>query len=318
MKSLHDSGGSSKGQQPRPPLTIEQLTNLKDTPGVLTIVAHYDLAGCGSADAFCRDVFVGTCDQLSLVQVVPGCRDDRINLINDRFVSYAPGQIKSVKLASRIGETVTVRPGAVILRTDDKATEALNPNADFYGLFIPHSSPQIAPIVQNPTDYLVLTGPGEAPRQALTATAAEQGFEVELQYLGAYRDVQAYQFLVWTLAAIVLGIGLLAVLLTTIDRAIERRREIASQVALGVPLRVLRGSQLLQTLLPLSLGLVASIGLGYLTVMTYLKMADETAPALSDTIATMTIAATVSATIMAIATLPGIGGRLTPDLLRHK
>lgn len=90
---------------------------------------------------------------------------------------------------------------------------------------------------------------------------------------------------------------------STIDRAIERRRHGAGQVALGVPIRVLCGSQLFQTLVPLWLGLVAALGLGHLTVVAYLKVGAADAPVVAptDTIASMAVAALMGTSVVAAA-----------------
>jgi len=215
------------------------------------------------------------------------------------------------------GQSSTVTPSATILVTDERRVEASSSQTS---LFIPATSPQITAILGQPTGFSVFTGPGQAPRTAVQATADALGVHVFLEDLVDYQAVQGYQLLLSTLAVIVLGIGLLAVLITTIDRAIERRRQVASQVALGVPLRILRGSQLLQTLIPLWIGLVAAIGLGYLTVLAYLEIgaADTLIAAPSQTIGAMAVAALVGTAVVAAATLPGIGGRLTPDLLRQE
>ena len=248
-----------------------------------------------------------------------GCRDDTVSLINSRWARYSPGQYQTIPLTNGDGKTATVTPSTEILVTDDHATDArFSKLSSRDSLFIPVASPQIAPILGDPTGYDVLTGPGQAPRAAVQATAGRLGIDVLLEPLRDYQAVQGYQLLLSTLAVIVLGIGLLAVLITTIDRAIERRRQVTSLVALGVPIRVLRGSQLLQTLLPLWLGLMAAIGLGYLTVAAYLRLGGAPVAAPTATIASMAVAALVGAAMVAAASLPGIGGRLTPDLLRRE
>ena len=155
----------------------------------------------------------------------------------------------------------------------------------------------------------------------MKATADHLGVSIFLEPLDDYKAVQGYQLLFLALTVIVLGIGLLAVLITTIDRAIERRRQIAGQVALGIPIRILRGGQLLQTLLPLWIGLVPAIGLGYLAVSAYLKMSAMNAIAATaptGTIQAITVAVIAGAAVVAASTLPGIGRRLTPDLLRRE
>jgi hypothetical protein len=300
------------------------VRQLQDTAGVQAVIPDYGIGiaatDCTQPDGgFCGNVFVGTCEHLALFQTVPGCRDDTISLINSRWARYTPGQYETITLANGDSKKAVVTPSTTILVTNDQAMDARLPDgSNQNSLFIPVTAPQIATILGAPIGYDVLTGPGHAPRDAVQATADRLGAQIVLEPLRDYQAVQGYQLLLSTLAVIVLGIGLLAVLITTIDRAIERRRQVTSQVALGVPIRVLRGSQLLQTLLPLWLGLIAAIGLGYLTVAAYLRLGGAPVAAPTATIASMAVAALVGAAMVAAASLPGIGGRLTPDLLRRE
>jgi hypothetical protein len=300
-------------------LTKALARELQGLAGVQSVIPNYGIAvagGCGSPKDFCGNVFVGTCADLALFQPMQGCRDDTVSIITTPSAGMPEVKRQSLGLANEAGKKATVTPSHQVLVTGDKAVRSFTQAS----LFIPVTTPQIAPLLGNPIAFDVLTGPGQAPRSAIQAIADRLGVEVVLEDLKVYQEVQGYQLLLSTLAVIVLGIGLLAVLLTTIDRAIERRRQVAGQVALGVPIRVLRGSQLLQTLVPLWLGLVVAVGLGYLTVLAYLKIGAADAPVVapSDTIASMAFAALVGAAVVASATLPGIGRRLTPDLLRRE
>ena len=301
--------------------TNDQMRELQDTAGVQNVISSYDIvSGCTQqAGRFCGNVFVGTCAHLALLQSVQGCRDDTVALISSRLARYTPGQYETITLANADSKKIVVTPSTTILVTNDQAMDPRLPDGtNQNSLFIPVTSPQIAPILGNPIGYDVFTGPGQAPRDAVQATAGRLGAQVVLEPLSDYQAVQGYQLLLSTLAVVVLGIGLLAVLITTIDRAIERRRQVTSQVALGVPMGVLRGSQLLQTLLPLWMGLIAAIALGYLTVAAYLRMAGTPVAAPTATIGAMAVAALFGAAVVAAATLPGIGLRLTPDLLRRE
>lgn len=300
----------------RPALTGAELRRVEATPGVRSVIPDYRLepAGCESPDRgdFCGRVFVGTCAQLNLLWVVPGRSDESASLID------VPAVPDEVELVNRDGDTATVTPAARVLAVDDQATRARFPEYDPVSLFVPVDSPRTAAILDEPALYTVLTGPGQAPRDALPAAVADLPVRVDLGYLVPYRNVQRLQVLLWTMSAVVIGVGLLSMLLTTIDRAIERRRQIASQLAVGVPLRVLRGSQLLQTLVPLWIALVAAIALGFLPLVAFLRLVTTVDAAPLATVASMAVAALAAAAVVAVATLPGIGGRLTPELLRRE
>lgn len=299
-----------------PALTNAHLRRVAAVPEVRAVIPVYrlDARGCRSPDPGddCGRVFVGTCEQLNLLWVVPGCGDAPASLIG------TPGVPGRIELANPGGDTATVVPDARVLTIDDEATRARFPEYDPVSLFVPVDLPRIAALLGEPQSYYVLTGPGQPPRDALQAAAADLPVLLAPQWVQPYREVQRLQLLSWTMSAIVIGIGLLSTLLTTVDRAIERRRQIAAQVAVGVPLRVLRGSQLLQTLVPLWMAIVAAIAFGFLPLVASLRVVTTAGAAPLATVASMTVGGLTAAAVVAGATLPGIGGRLTPDLLRRE
>lgn len=296
-----------------------QMETFKNTVGVQAVIPDYgiELGGCQSQKGFCGNLFVGTCADLMLLQPTPGCRDDMISLISPRTPA-SPTEGLPIELVNNAGERVgvTASPQTLLTSDADWAQSSLK-----IALFVPIASSQITSLVAGVTRYDVLTGPGQTPRTAVQTTANRLGVNIFLEPLDEYEAAQGYQLLFLTLAVVILGIGLLAVLITTIDRAIERRRQVAGQVALGVPIRVLRGSQILQTVFPLWIGVVPAIGLGYLTVIAYLKMNAMNSSAViapTGTIQALTLAVVVGVAVVAVSTLPGIGRRLTPDLLRRE
>lgn len=303
------------------PATAHKVRDrLESTPGVRGVLTDYGIGSssdrCGPDD-FCGEVFIGTCRQLALVQVVPGCRDDTISLISSPQ-SPQRRMTHPITLAGSGSRHAQVRATPTVLTTDEAATRAIHSGTTPYSLFLPARAPEVAGLVGTPTGYLVLTGPGTSVREAVQAVGDELGVDVALDDLEDYEAVQGYQLLVTTLAVVVLGIGLLAVALTTIDRATERRRHIAAQVALGVPVRVLRGSQLLQTLIPVWLGVVAAVGFAALAVAAYVRLLDFGDAVPVAAILLVCLTGLAAATLIASITLPGISRRLTPDLLRRE
>ena len=131
------------------------------------------------------------------------------------------------------------------------------------------------------------------------AVTAEPGFDIPHELVGDlreagvdgaglqsaadesdYRFIVALRLLVWSVAAVVLSIGLLAFALAAIDRVSERRRELASVQVIGTPRRVLRASQLVEALLPLAVGVPLAVGLGALAGQSFLALGggEEWAP----------------------------------------
>lgn len=74
-----------------------------------------------------------------------------------------------------------------------------------------------------------------------------------------------------TVSALALGVALLRLAPSAVDRAREQPRTIAKQVCFRVPGRVLRASQLQETLLPLFVALTLAIALGGLLVLAYVS-----------------------------------------------
>ncbi|HEX8498183.1 MAG TPA: FtsX-like permease family protein [Actinomycetales bacterium] len=305
--------GPMDGVSPAAP-TEEVRSRMAATPGVIAVIPKYDVevAGCGTGIGYCHNVFVGTCAELQQRVPVSGCDDRRVSAIR---APWTAGAVPPSVVPLRVGDRQLDVPvtGTVVALEGPPGRDW---NIGQLGLFVPLSTPALQ--LGAPTYLDVLTGPGTAPRTAVIDAAAAIGVGLFPQDVSDYQAVQGYRLLLVTLAVIVLGIGLLAVLITAVDRAVERRRELARQVAVGVPVRVLRVSQLLQTLVPLWLGLVPAVGLGYLAVLGYLRFGEVAGAGPGSTVLFMLIAALAGALVVSAATLPGIAARLTPTLLRRE
>lgn len=300
-------------------LSAAQLSALQRTPGVQHVVPSYDVSTdpCDLRGLCGQNVFIGTCTDLTLSWAVSGCRDDTVSWVDPTDAAHGA---RTVQMYVGVGQRVILTPSGTHLRPDRAANAARFPYGNPSTLFVPLTTPQLRHVLGPPDSYRVISAGGYPARDALQAAATVHQLGVFLQDLGPYDTINHYRLAMWAMAAIVLTIGLAAVLLTAIDRAVERRRAIATQVSLGIPLSVLRGSQLAQILLPLWLGLIGAIALGSLTGAAYLSYDRVTGSSAQpwSTITTMTAAALSGVLIIATATLPGIGGRLTADLLRRE
>jgi putative ABC transport system permease protein len=101
------------------------------------------------------------------------------------------------------------------------------------------------------------------------APSAYGGDDSEYQFVATMRSV------IWTIAGVVVGIGLLALTIATVDRAVQRRKEVVALRLVGLGAGVVRRAQLLESAVPLVLGIVLSVGLGALAGSTFLTL-DET------------------------------------------
>jgi hypothetical protein len=117
---------------------------------------------------------------------------------------------------------------------------------------------------------LVVTGPPGRDLPELLNAAGISSFT----YSGTdeYDFVATMRAVIWTIAAVVLGVGLLALAIATIDRAVQRRKEVVALQLVGVGPRVIRRAQLLETAVPLTIGIVLAVGLGALSGATFLVL----------------------------------------------
>ena len=87
-----------------------------------------------------------------------------------------------------------------------------------------------------------------------------------------YDFVQGMLTLVWTLATVIISIGLLTFTIAGIDRALGRRRELTALRLIGTPGRLLRMAQWCEAALPTVFGSLLAIAAGGYAGATYLQL----------------------------------------------
>jgi putative ABC transport system permease protein len=137
---------------------------------------------------------------------------------------------------------------------------------------------------------------------------------------GYYDFVNGLRVILWTVAAVVLGVGLLTLMLGGVDRALARRRELASLRVLGTSSSTLRRAQLLEAAIPAVAGSLLAIASGLLAGTTYLRMADAEGPVDVPWASVLWLLGVSALTALAVATVTVIATnpRLTPDLVRQE
>lgn len=167
----------------------------------------------------------------------------------------------------------------------------------------------------------LVVGPGSEAMEALqadiavTAPSAQVRLDRDVFGIEMYRIHRGAVILALVVA---LGLATLSFLVTTIDRAIERRPAVASLVVLGAPVRLLRRVQLSQVAMTLGTGLVMALGIGHLASYGYLVVADpQIGPSWDPTVAAALMAAVV--TLAALAAAWAVPGRRPrPEDLRRE
>lgn len=121
--------------------------------------------------------------------------------------------------------------------------------------------------------------------------------------------------LVWTLAAVILGIGLLTFAIAGTDRALNRRRELTALRLIGTPGSILRRAQWLEAALPTVLGSAFAIVTGAYAGATYLQLDEDKLMPMTETLA-LAGAAAATSMILALITVLGTAPRLNAEHIR--
>ncbi|WP_425955525.1 hypothetical protein [Xylanimonas sp. McL0601] len=149
----------------------------------------------------------------------------------------------------------------------------------------------------------------EARAHALGLTATDPTAKA----LTAFHEVRA---VVYGVGAIAISVAVLTVALAAVDRARERRRNVAHQAMIGVPGSVLRRGQTIQVMFP---ALVAGgLALGALSVQVIAHLTGVTGIVAPQVWATLVGVVVAGVALVALATLPLTRTRLTAELLRRE
>lgn len=154
--------------------------------------------------------------------------------------------------------------------------------------------------------------PGESAVDALFRHGADNAWGADV---GEYAFVATLRGTLWTLAAVVLGVGLLALVVAAGDRAIQRRKEVTGLRLVGLSGGVLRRAQALETGLPVVLGALLAIGCGALAGAAYLTLDEQPRMPWEQTW-TLAAAATLGGLLVAALTTAAATPRIRADEIR--
>lgn len=87
-----------------------------------------------------------------------------------------------------------------------------------------------------------------------------------------YDFVATMRSVIWAVAGVVLGVGLLALAIAAVDRTVQRRKELVALRLVGLGPGVLRRAQWLEAAVPVTVGAVLAVGLGALSGATFLVL----------------------------------------------
>ncbi|MBM7786972.1 FtsX-like permease family protein [Tenggerimyces flavus] len=312
--------GFMPSDKPLPP--IDQLT---DRPYVRQIIAaHTFQPDCEGSGSLCvTEVYLGTCAELTvLLASATGCRDDQVSWVGTKALT---GENRPPA-----GDPLELRParGDGVLTVEAPSTEITWDSesdypAVFPTLFVPRDHPGAEVLLGDEhRTWVVIADPGREVWNAVyddvLAVTGGLDFGMSMPDWEVLDQVAGYRVILWGVTSVAVFVGLIAFGIAAIDRAVERRPQVVALRALGAPNRLARRAQLLQTLVPLGLGLPLAGGLGLLAGSSYLAFDDETAYLPWASVLGLVAAAVLAAVLVALATLPAVGGRLSPEQLRRE
>jgi putative ABC transport system permease protein len=278
----------------------------------------------------CWSALVVTCAELRRITPdLPGCHDgvpmwlgqDTPDFIRDIDPELARRDTLVWKAGSADTKETEVLTTPVAMETYETADARWHP--DLLGPIQADAilPPSLVGTLPPETMYEVLvTGPpGRSLMDTLdrsNALGSAYGYTTSAGYED-YDFVAGLRTLVWTVAGLVLAIGLLAFAVAAIDRAVERRREVVALQLVGVPRRVLRRAQWVEALVPVVVGSVLAVALGALAGATYLSIDEGLLMPWSQTVR-LALAAALGGTVVAGLTVVASAPRIRPEQIRRE
>ena len=294
-----------------PALTTKQLEAVGLVESVVPlrfIRGNVEYSDTGEMDL---EILVASCAELARLGDMRGeCSDDAVRTFAGHY-----GDLEHLTVFAD-GQEVPIPPHV-------SATD-FAPETDilYYDLSLPPSLPELQEVGQiPPTNWLVEVPANQEAwaqvQQEINQIAPEAWVAEPQTY--ALEEVANVRMGIWLGTAVAGSIAIITLLITAIDNGIARRPQIAMQRAFGVSLRRVRRSQLLQALLPLVVGVPLAGAAGILAGQAYTAL-DVSGPTNTYWAAVaVTLGLAVGAAILlALATLPAIGGKITPQSLRRE
>ncbi|MGW1892205.1 ABC transporter permease [Streptomyces sp. NPDC002004] len=305
-------------------LTERQQERLTEGPGIrahartMESWSRLDASGIPAR----ATALVATCAQLTrLVQRAEGCEDGRIMRLVNPNSSTDPGIRPGVSFPFRLHTgrrhaslSLTIPSAAVVVRPYDPsavgdASVIVPPSA------LPaHARPQSGSLVldSNSEPHVVrrvLDGIGSV---APTVSVEPVGVNVDsLQQLAVLETLLVLGMIMGLL------IGVAAFVVAVTDRAVERRAQVTAITLIGARARTLRAVQSTQVVLPLAIGLALALITGKLAESSYLVTGGGEVFWDFAGIPVLACAALGVIVIATLGTLPLVGRRIDPELIRR-
>ncbi|MGA5423429.1 FtsX-like permease family protein [Streptomyces lavendulocolor] len=309
-----------------PGITPQQQRDLGEAPGIrahaVMMDSWVDLDTLPD-DAIPEQVtaLVATCEQFAaLVRSSQGCTDGKAMRLIDPNSSVGSDLTPGTPFTFRF-EGGKAKPLTVPLPSQGILYSAYSPSAvGSAAVLVP---PSALPAGARPeAAHLVLTSSSDPARvrTALDGIAAVAPI-AEIELVGV--NIQGLQQIAVIETLLALGmimglvIGVAAFVVSVTDRAVERRAQVTAVTLLGARARTMRAVQCAQVVLPLSIGLLMALITGKLAESSYLITGgSEIQWDLAGT-PLLALAAVGVIAVAAAGTMPLVGRRIDPELIRR-
>ncbi|WCH90730.1 ABC transporter permease [Streptomyces moderatus] len=301
-------------------LSRDQQQRLRGIPGVdvSAVVMNFDNDLQSDTDDNQATALIATCAQLTaLTRRVEGCVDGKVMRLSDPNTGDEPFKTSTYTL-EKDGRRTTLRvpvPKDVVLYAGQGVT-----NLTSAYLLVPPGKLPPGAIPVSATLVLASSSDPATVRTVLdrigaiapTADVDPTGINVEaLQQLTVIKTL--------LLLGMVMGlvIGVAAFLVSVTDRAVERRSQVTALALIGARAGTLRAVQCLQVVLPLAIGLLLALVSGKLAETAYLVTGGGEIFWDGAGVPVLLASATGVVAVAIAGTLPLVGRRIDPELIRR-
>ncbi|MFG2273409.1 ABC transporter permease [Streptomyces chartreusis] len=301
-------------------LSRDQQQRLRGIPGVdvSAVVMNFDNDLQSDTDDNQATALIATCAQLTaLTRRVEGCVDGKAMRLSDPNTGDEPFKTSTYTL-EKDGRRTTLRvpvPKDVVLYAGQGVT-----NLTSAYLLVPPGKLPPGAIPVSATLVLASSSDPATVRTVLdrigaiapTADVDPTGINVEaLQQLTVIKTL--------LLLGMVMGlvIGVAAFLVSVTDRAVERRSQVTALALIGARAGTLRAVQCLQVVLPLAIGLLLALVSGKLAETAYLVTGGGEIFWDGAGVPVLLASATGVVAVAIAGTLPLVGRRIDPELIRR-
>ncbi len=262
---------------------------------------------------------VGTCADLAVaVPGSTGCTNDTPAWLGPDGEAWAGDASAGLVWRGHGEELALPAPTATIgLPADVDPEIGVN-----LSVFLPASTPGMPDLVgPGAGDVVAVVDPAPGVRRELRAAVADlapRAYVSPRFELAEYAFVAGLRSLVWAVAAVVLGVGLLGFAMAAVDRTLSRRAELVSLQLVGTPRRVLRAAQWWEAALPLAVGLPLAVLLGWSVGSGYLALGDALEVLPWESVLGLAAVSVAAALVAAGLTVVGCAPRVRADLIRRE